>query len=119
MEVLLAAGVEVDGIGRTEGKTALHLAAQYGHRIVAKHLLDHGANIEIHSEASGAGTDMMIRRGAGRTPLLWAAAGDDTGGRQDDITNDSLQNEGIVRLLLDRGADATARSNSYRTALHE
>ena len=107
VEVLLSEGVEVDWIDRTEGKTALHLAAQYGHKIVAKQLLDHGADIEVHCEPSG--TDMMIHHRAGRTPLLWAAAGDDTGGRQ----------ESLVRLLLDRGADATARSNTYRTALQE
>ena len=107
VEVLLAEGVDVDWIGRSEGKTALHLAAQYGHRIVAKQLLDHGADIEIHCEPFK--TDMMIHHGAGRTALHWAAAGDDTGGRQ----------EGVVKLLLDRGADATARSDSYRTALQE
>ena len=107
VEVLLAEGVDVDLIGGSEGKTALHLAAQYGHRIVAKQLLDHGAKTEIHCEPFG--TDMMIHHRAGRTALHWAAAGDDTGGRQ----------EGLVKLLLDRGADATARSDSYRTALQE
>ncbi|KAL8796467.1 MAG: hypothetical protein Q9195_001141 [Heterodermia aff. obscurata] len=107
VEVLLSEGVEVDWVGRTEGKTALHLAAQYGHKMVAKQLLDHGADIEIHCGQSR--TDNMIHHLAGRTPLLWAAAGDDSGGRQ----------ESLVKFLLDRGADATARSDSFRTALQE
>ena len=107
VEVLLTEGLEVDWIGPSEGKAALHLAAQYGHKIVAKQLLDHGADIEIRCESFG--TDMMIHHRAGRTPLHWAAAGDDTQGRQ----------EGLVKLLLDRGADAMARSDSYRTALQE
>ena len=34
-EILLIEGAKVDWVGRSEGKTALHLAAQYGHTLVA------------------------------------------------------------------------------------
>lgn len=107
VEVLLAAGTEVDYLDRNERKTALHFAAQYGHKIVAEQLLDHGANMEMRCEPFGNVTTSHHR--AGRTPLHWAAAGDDTGGRS----------EGLVRLLLDHGADANARNNSHRTPLQE
>ena len=105
--VLLAAGTEVDWLDRTEGETALYFAAQYGHKIIAKQLLDHGADIEMRCEPFGS--PMMIHHRAGRTPLHWAAAGDDTGGRS----------EGVVRLLLDHGADVNARNDSHRTPLQE
>lgn len=107
VEVLLTAGTEVDYLDRTERKTALHFAAQYGHKYVAKQLLDHDADIEMRCEPSGSA--MMIHHRAGRTPLHWAAAGDDTGGRS----------EGLVRLLLDHGADTNARNDSHRTPLQE
>lgn len=104
VEILLGEGAEVDWIG-SEGKTALHLAAQYGHKRVVEILLDHGADIEAHCEPFG--TPLMIQHRAGNTPLHWAAAGDDTGGRQ----------ESVVRLLLERGANVNARSLRLRTPL--
>ena len=104
VEILLGEGAEVEWVG-SEGKTALHLAAQYGHKRVVKLLLDHGADIEAHCEPFG--TPLMILHRAGNTPLHWAAAGDDTGGRQ----------ESVVRLLLERGANVNARSLRFRTPL--
>lgn len=104
VEILLGEGAEVDWVG-SEGKTALHLAAQYGHKRVVKILLDHGADIEAHCEPFG--TPLMILHRAGNTPLHWAAAGDDTGGRQ----------ESVARLLLECGAKANARSLRFRTPL--
>ena len=106
VEILLGEGAEVDWVG-PEGKTALHLAAQYGHKRLVKLLLDHGADIEAHCEPYG--TPMMILHRAGSTPLHWAAAGDDTGGRQ----------ESVVRLLLERGANVNARSDRFRTPLQQ
>ncbi len=104
MEILLGEGTEIDWIGG-EGKTALHLAAQYGHKRVVQILLDHGADIEAHCEPFG--NPLMILHHAGNTPLHRAAEGDNTGGRQ----------ESIVRLLLDRGTDINARSLRLRTPL--
>lgn len=103
-EILLGEGAEVDWIG-SEGKTALHLAAQYGHKRLVQLLLDHGADIEAHCEPFG--TPLMIQHRAGNTPLHWAAAGDDTSGRQESVT----------RLLLERGANINARSLRLRTPL--
>lgn len=104
VEILLGEGAEVDWVG-SEGKTALHLAAQYGNKRVVKILLDHGADIEAHCEPFG--TPLMILHRAGNTPLHWAAAGDDTGGRQ----------ESVARLLLECGANVNARSLRFRTPL--
>lgn len=104
VEILLGEGAEVDWVG-SEGKSALHFAAQYGHKRVVKILLDQGADIEAHCEPFG--TPMMILHRAGNTPLHWVAAGDDTGGRQ----------ESVALLLLDRGANVNARSLRLRTPL--
>lgn len=41
--LLIEAGAEIEGKTRN-GYTALHLAAQYGHRLIIDLLLEHGAN---------------------------------------------------------------------------
>jgi len=91
-----------------DGKTALQLAAQYGHSKVATILLAHKANIEARCEHIG--TQWENKLWLGRTPLIWAAAGQKTSGSRQ---------EAMVKLLLDRGADMTARSHTHRTALQE
>lgn len=109
VEILLATGAEVDWIDRQEGKegkTALHVAAQYGQKHIAKLLLEHGADLEAQCEDSRTSPDDYYC--AGRTPLHWAAAGVDTGDRK----------ERTVRFLIEYRADITARSYSKRTPLH-
>lgn len=41
--LLIEAGAEIEGKTKN-GYTALHLAAQYGHRLIIDLLLEHGAN---------------------------------------------------------------------------
>ncbi|KAB5560309.1 ankyrin repeat-containing domain protein [Coniochaeta sp. 2T2.1] len=72
------------------GATALHLAAQKGHVLVACLLLDHAANI-----------NMVDNRG--RTPVAWA-------GRNG--------HQGMVELLVARGADTLGQDDSGWTVLH-
>lgn len=105
--LLLSEGAETEWTQDNEGKTALIVAAQYGHVRVAELLLKAGADIEAKSDAFGDEWD--IRTEKGRTPLIWAAAGRDC----------HLTQERMCRLLLDKGADVNARNIGARTALQE
>ena len=107
VSLLLSEGAETEWTEENEGKTALLLAAQYGHVRVAELLLQAGADIEAKSDAFGE--DWIIRSETGRTPLIWAAAGRDCPRLQ----------ERMCRFLLEKGADVNARNVSARTALQE
>ncbi|KAL8976312.1 MAG: hypothetical protein Q9205_007651 [Flavoplaca limonia] len=104
---LLAEGVETEWTEETEGKTALTIAAQYGHLRVAEELLKAGADIEAQCDAFG--DHWVVCTEKGRTPLIWAASARDCPHMQ----------ERMCRLLLDKGADVNARNSHARTALQE
>jgi len=105
-EVNLGEGIEIDWVG-SEGKTALHLTAQYGHKRVVQILLDHGTDIEAHCEPYGTPTMVCHLWRKYPTALCRRRGDDDASGRQ----------VSVVRLLLDQGADVNARSLSSRTPL--
>ena len=105
--ILLGEGVEMDWTEESEGKTALHLAAQWGHLRVTEQLLEAGADIEARCDAFG--DDWINHVEKGRTPLIWAAAGRDCPRTQ----------ERLCKLVLEKGADVNARNNNARTALQE
>jgi len=105
--LLLGEGAETEWTEENEGMTALSFAAKYGHLRVAELLLDAGADVEAKSDAFGDW--WIVRREKGRTPLIWAAAGEDCPRTQ----------ERMCRLLLDKGADINARNIFARTALQE
>ena len=107
VSLLLDDGAETEWTEESEGMTALHLAAQYGHIRVAKLLLEAGADIEAKSDAFG--NDWIVRTEKHRTPLIWAAAGRDCPRTQ----------ERICSFLLDKGANVNARNISARTPLQE
>jgi ankyrin repeat protein len=67
-----------------QGATLLHVAAEYGFLDAAKHLLDHGA-------------DVNARGDYGQTPIFHA------------LTNHTPNPE-LCQLLRDRGADLTIRA---------
>ena len=118
-KLLLEQGADVDA-ARTNGRTALMLAAQGGHEAVAKVLLQHGADVAAaspfgftalmfaaHHEAVAQlllqhGADVAAARNDGGTALMSAARGGD---------------EAVVQLLLQHGADVAAADNDGWTAL--
>ena len=84
---LVAAGASVDRLVGEFGQTALHEASLYGHVRVVKLLLDG------KFEGKGAGVNTIS--GSGGTPLIYATM---------------RSHEAVVRLLLERGADAVQRT---------
>lgn len=108
----------------SDGFTALHLAAYFGHPSAVRILLDEDADVEdvaengtrvrpLHSGVAGrslevveallaAGAELEARQQDGFTPLMGAAAG----GVQE-----------LVERLLEAGADRTARNDHGKTAM--
>jgi hypothetical protein len=92
---LVAAGVPL-GLVDITGYTALLFASGPGYVCIAKLLLD--------GKYEGKGADVNLQSTSGGfTPLIYASA---------------VGHEGLVRLLLERGADVTLR-RSGRTALYD
>ena len=73
-----------------DGKTALHVAAQYGNEELVSILLEHGADIHARSTPKGKVKERKFY--SNKNPLHWAAA------------------EGyssIIQILLEHGASIT------------
>ncbi len=121
VEMLLAAGTPVDGVGK-QGRTPLMQAAAHGDSMVVGILLAHGANAGACSltgvtplmEAAEAGSDtgvaMLLHAGAS------VANVDDWGFTALHSAVRRLAPKGI-RRLLEAGADPTLRDQKGRTPL--
>jgi ankyrin repeat protein len=90
---LVAAGAPLDLVD-VGGWSALYWASLQGYVRVAKLLLD--------GKYEGKGADINLQVNGGCTPLMLACF---------------YGHEAVVRLLLERGANATLRDKSGRTAL--
>jgi ankyrin repeat protein len=112
---LLDAGPDLTGAWSEDGFTPLHLAAFFGRGGAARLLLDRGADVgavsrndmkvqPLHSAVAGrsteivaallvAGADANARQEGGFTPLMAA---------------DKHEDEDMVRLLMDHGAEESA-----------
>ena len=93
LEELLAGGQELARARASDGFTALHLAAFFGHEEAATLLLRHGADANAVAENS----ELRV------APLHSAAAGG---------------HSSVVKLLLEHGADVNARQPGGFTPLH-
>jgi uncharacterized protein len=129
INALLAKGADLDA--RTnDGKTALFLCARDGNTVIAKYLMDQGANVNVKLSTTD-GYD-------GYTPLLYAAQYDrgrnpvmmaliekgadvNVQGRDRGYTAVIYTawkgNVEILTALLDRGADVNAKTRDGETAL--
>ncbi|KAF4857247.1 Ankyrin-1 [Colletotrichum siamense] len=95
VNILLGAGAEVNKPGKSQ-ETALHHAAQYGHRDMATSLLDHGANCN-----SVCSVDSNFY-GHGQTPLHYATR---------------ANKPEMVELLIEHGADMESETSYGDTAV--
>ncbi len=89
---LITLGADVNWYDEEEtfDLTALHKASRYGHKEIARMLID-------------AGADINIKDGDGWTPLHWAS------------NNSQIE---ITKMLIDAGADENVQDNKGRTPLH-
>jgi hypothetical protein len=104
----------------SDGKTPLLWAAEYGHEIVAKLLLEAGANVNAQGDygnalytASFEGHETVVK--------LLLEAGADVNAKWDYGTAlqaaSSRGYEAVVKLLLEAGADVNTQGGHYRNAL--
>ena len=93
VDILLAAGADIHACTRW-GTTALISAAIRGHQPLVEHLLSCGADVDARSYD-------------GKTPLLTVAK-----------LGIVLNQNGMVTLLLDHGADVSAKDREGCTAMH-
>ena len=84
--------------------TPLQVALQLGQVEVVQLLLEHGAKISDNGDADGA----TLLDDDGGTLLHWAA-----------VEDDHEKGDAIALLLLQHGADVSARNYEQRTALHQ
>ncbi len=107
----------------TDGFTALGLAAFFGHEMVVKTLLSHGAEVNLRSR-NGLMVQPLHSSVANRqlaiSETLLAAGADVNSPQQDDFTplHEAADNGQIdmVRLLLRYGADPQAKNRNGKTS---
>jgi ankyrin repeat protein len=108
----------------TDGFTALGLAAFFGHEMVVKTLLSHGADVNLRSR-NGLMVQPLHSSVANRqlaiSETLLAAGADVNSPQQDDFTplHEAADNGQIdmVRLLLHHGADPRAKNRDGKTSV--
>lgn len=114
-ELLLARGVAVNA-KRTDGATALHLAAVYGRKEVVQALLAHGA--DVNARTKDGITPLHYAKGSEVVELLLASGADanaaDSGGNTPLYMADEPV---VVELLLLRGAALNTKNAHGQTPL--
>ena len=116
---LLEDGVDVNA-ARGDGLTALHLAAEGGHRAVAEALVAAGAAVDAGTRIGGyTPLQMAARSGHGGVVLHLLEAGADPNARTTNSGVTALHlaagatgGEPALAALLDHGADPNARESS-------
>ena len=128
LQELLASMLEYDDVAVDSkdgyGRTPLWWAAENGHEMVVKLLVEKGADVNSKDDRDGwtplwraaengheAVVELLVEKGAdvnskedrdGRTPLWWAAENG---------------HEEVVKLLLEKGADVDSKDEYSRTPL--
>lgn len=121
VELLLSRGADVDGRSNTD--TPLSRAAEKGHTQVVNLLLEHKAKLNPNGTLSDAPLVRAVREGHADVASLLLAAGADTGVKSSVSRWTALHwaasgdRVDLVRLLLDKGADASLQSEEGETPL--
>ncbi len=102
MHTLISEGADVN-ITNNQGETALFMAVQYGHFSAVRVLLNAAAKVNIKN------TVRANEQNSGFTPLMYAV----THG----LTTESVDWPGMVRLLLNGGADPNITNTHAESAL--
>jgi len=121
VQAFLEQGVDVNARDQWE-RTALHLAADRGHKEVVGLLLEHGADVNA-KDRNRTALDYASEKGHKEVVELLLEHGADVNAKDDwDRTSlHSAAEEGhkdIVELLITEGANVNARDGDSRTPLH-
>jgi ankyrin repeat protein len=103
-----------------DGDYPLHVAARRGRVVIARALLDHGAN--PNAQNLGGKTPLRVALGQGKTQvalvLVQKGALDDPQELLFDLARSGVSDRDSLKFLVERGADVNARDDKGDTALH-
>jgi len=115
-DMLSKYGIEVNGRGRL-GNTGLHVASEEGHTETVKFLLDSDA--EANSTNHSGKTAFVLASAAGHEDIVKLLL-DKGSDRKDEAFEAACEskNLGLMKLLLENGADVDKTDYDDRTCLH-
>lgn len=119
INIALLSGHNINQYGNA-GKTALHVAAEWGHARALRHLLDQGARIDRRARDRQTALTYAVTRGHAEVALvlLQAGANPDRAGRNHDmplVLAARTNQPRIVAALVKAGADVLITDNTGRT----
>lgn len=119
VRLLLDKGADVN-MGNEGSETPLHYAARHGHTTVMNILLEHGADVSQAGTGCGTPLQWAARNGQIKGAELLLAYDADIDQNEGAALRDAVGNQhaGMVRFLLEKGADVNAGGVYGCTALH-
>jgi len=108
---------------QSDGRTPLHIAAEKGHRLIAKLLLGEGAKTKVWDRDGDTPLHLAVKNGHIKVVKLLVTAGAKITARNADGLRPlhvAIQEEqrNVIKLLIAMGADVTATDRTGGTALH-
>jgi ankyrin repeat protein len=115
VRLLLERRADVNAVNGRD-RTPLHEAAQEGHLQAAKLLLDNGADVDVKDDLGQTPLHSTAGMSMSEDVSSWLGEGADEGEDQGDVIRNAARLE-IARLLLDKGAEVSAKDNDGMTPL--